>query len=85
MKSTLIDLNNPLNKPHLFLERSENHLYYLEHVDSHNFFILSNYNAPNFKILKTNTLEDLSINNMDVVIDHNINIFISDIFYKKII
>ena len=79
----LIDLNNPLNKPHLFLERSENHLYYLEHVDSQNFFILSNDNAPNFKILKTDTLEDLSINNMNVVIDHNINIFISDIFYKK--
>ena len=77
----LIDLDNPLIKPKIFLERFENHLYYLEHVDSENFYILSNHNAPNFKVLKTDTLLDLSISDMDVVIDHNINIFINDIFY----
>ena len=79
----LIDLANPLIKPELFLERLENHLYYLEHINDKNFYILSNHNAPNFKVLKTNTLRDLSIIAMDVVIDHDINIFISDIFYKK--
>ena len=79
----LIDLDNPLIKPELFLERLENHLYYLEHINDKNFYILSNHNAPNFKVLKTNTLRDLSIIAMDVVIDHDINIFISDIFYKK--
>ena len=79
----LIDLDNPLIKPELFLERLENHLYYLEHINDKNFYILSNHNAPNFKVLKTNTLGDLSIIAMDVVIDHDINIFISDIFYKK--
>ena len=79
----LIDLDNPLIKPELFLERLENHLYYLEHINDKNFYILSNHNAPNFKVLKTNTLRDLSIIVMDVVIDHDINIFISDIFYKK--
>ena len=79
----LIDLDNPLIKPKIFLERFENHLYYLEHVDSENFYILSNHNAPNFKVLKTDTLLDLSISDMDVVIDHNSNIFINDIFYKK--
>ena len=46
-------------------------------------FILSNHNAPNFKVLKTDTLLDLSISDMDVVIDHNSKIFINDIFYKK--
>ena len=80
----LIDLDNPLIKPKIFLERYENHLYYLEHIDNQNFFILSNYDAPNFRILKTDTLKDLSIDNMDVIIDHNINIFISDIFYKDL-
>ena len=79
----LIDLNKPLAKPILFLERLENHLYYLEHQDYENFYILSNYNAPNFKVLKSNTLIDLSISDMDVVIDHDNNIFINDIFYKK--
>ena len=79
----LIDLDNPLIKPKIFLERFENHLYYLEHVDNDNFYILSNHNAPNFKVLKTDTLLDLSISDMDVVIDHNSKIFINDIFYKK--
>jgi len=55
----------------------------LEHVDNENFYILSNDNAPNFKVLKTDTLLDLSISDIDVVIDHNSNIFINDIFYKK--
>ena len=79
----LIDLDNPLIEPKLFLKRHENHLYYLEHVDKENFYILSNDNAPNFKVLKTDTLLDLSISDIDVVIDHNSNIFINDIFYKK--
>ena len=79
----LIDLDNPLIKPKIFLERFENHLYYLEHVNDENFYILSNHNAPNFKVLKTDTLLDLSFSDMDVVIDHNSKIFINDIFYKK--
>ncbi len=79
----LIDLDNPLIKPKSFLERMENHLYYLEHVGEENFYILSNHNAPNFKVLKTDTLLDLSISDMDVIINHNSNIFINDIFYKK--
>ena len=80
---TTQDNDNPLIKPELFLERLENHLYYLEHINDKSFYILSNHNAPNFKVVKTNTLGDLSIIAMDVVIDHDINIFISDIFYKK--
>ena len=79
----LIDLDNPLDKPQLFLERIDNHLYYLDHVDDQNFYILSNHNAPNFKVLTTDTLNELSISDMDVVIDHNINIFINNIVYKK--
>ena len=79
----LIDLDNPLDKPQLFLERIENHLYYLDHVDDQNFYILSNHNAPNFKVLTTDTLNELSISDMDVVIDHDINIFINNIVYKK--
>ena len=79
----LIDLDNPLMKPKIFLERFENHLYYLEHVNDENFYVLSNHSAPNFKVLKTDSLLDLSISDMDVVIDHNSKIFINDIFYKK--
>jgi len=79
----LIDLDNPLDKPQLFLERIDNHLYYLDHVDDQNFYILSNHNAPNFKVLTTDTLNELSISDMDVIIDHDINIFINNIVYKK--
>jgi oligopeptidase B len=79
----LIDLDNPLIEPKLFLERHENHLYYVEHVDKENFYILSNDNAPNFKVLSTDTLLDLSISDIDTVIEHNSNIFINDIYYKK--
>ena len=41
----LIDLDNPLIKPKTFLERFENHLYYLEHVDNENYYILPDFRS----------------------------------------
>jgi oligopeptidase B len=49
----VIDINKPMLDPHPFIERSTNHLYYLEHLYNESFFVRSNLDAPNFKILKS--------------------------------
>ena len=79
----LINLDNPLNTPKLFLERSESHLYYLEHKNDHNFFILSNYDSPNFQVLTSSSLDNLSIESLDTLVGHDKNIFISNILYVE--
>ena len=73
----LIDLNNPLNKPFTFINRSENHLYYLEHIKEEEFIIRTNKDAPNFKILKSTSFAD-DFDDFKTVINHDENIFISD-------
>ena len=78
----LINLDNPLNTPKLFLERSESHLYYLEHKNDHNFFILTNYDSPNFQILTSSSLDNLSMESLDTLVGHDKNIFISNILYE---
>jgi oligopeptidase B len=77
----VIDINKPMSKPHLFIERSANHLYYLEHLYNESFFIRSNLDAPNFKILKSTSLEDNEIPNLQTIVSHDESIFISDIIY----
>ena len=49
----LIDINKPLADPILFMPRLENHLYFLEHHVDESFLVLSNKDAPNFKVLKS--------------------------------
>jgi len=73
----LIDLNNPLNKPYTFINRSENHLYYLEHIKEEEFIIRTNKDAPNFKILKSTSFDD-DFDDFKTLINHDENIFISD-------
>ena len=73
----LIDLNNPLDKPFIFITRSEDHLYYLEHIKEEEFIIRTNKDAPNFKILKSTSFDD-DFDDFKTIIDHDENIFISD-------
>ncbi|MFL2722245.1 MAG: prolyl oligopeptidase family serine peptidase [Gammaproteobacteria bacterium] len=73
----LIELNNPLNEPYIFIKRSENHLYYLEHIKNEEFLIRSNKDAPNFKILKSNKLGN-NLEDLKIVINHDENIYIND-------
>ena len=73
----LIDLNDPLNEPFIFINRSENHLYYLEHIKEEEFIIRTNKDAPNFKILKSTSFAD-NFDNFKIVISHDENIFIND-------
>ena len=73
----LIDLHNPLDKPFIFINRSENHLYYLEHIKEEEFIIRTNKDAPNFKILKSTSFGD-DFDDFKTLINHDENIFISD-------
>ncbi len=74
----LINLDKPLNIPLLFIKRSEDHLYYLEHVANEEFIIRSNKDAPNFKLLKTKSLNENDINKALVILNHNEKVFIND-------
>ena len=75
----LIDINKPLEDPILFMPRLENHLYFLEHHVDESFLVLSNKDAPNFKVLVSQLTNVNSIENMEILIDHDSNIFISNI------
>ena len=71
----LIDLDEPLKDIKTFIKRSDDHLYYLEHIKDEEFIIRSNLDAPNFKILKSNSLTNL--NNFNEIIPHNKDVFIN--------
>jgi oligopeptidase B len=71
----LIDLDEPLKDIKTFIKRSDDHLYYLEHIKDEEFIIRSNLDAPNFKILKSNSLSN--VNNFDEIIPHNKDVFIN--------
>ena len=79
----VIDMNKPMLEPHPFIERSTNHLYYLEHFYNESFFVRSNLDAPNFKILKSSSFEDNEIPNLQTIVSHDESIFISDILYSN--
>ena len=73
----LIDLDDPINDPITFITRSDNHLYYLEHIKNEEFIVRSNKNAPNFQILKAKSIGD-DIDNFESIIEHSNDIYISD-------
>ena len=75
----LIDTKNPLKLPIVFMEREDNHLYYLDHIEEDVFFVLSNKNSPNFHVLKSE-INTKNIKDMSVVIPHNDLVFINNIY-----
>ena len=77
----LIDTHNPMNKPLVSINRMENHLYYLEHIEEENFFVRTNLNAPNFKVTKIKSLNNIDLANFDTVISHSNSTFINDILF----
>ncbi len=77
----VIDTNKPMLEPKPFIERNTNHLYYLEHLHNESFFVRSNLDAPNFKILKSNSFDDNDISNLQTIVSHDESIFISDILH----
>ena len=79
----LIDLDEPLKDVKTFIKRSDDHLYYLEHIKNEEFIIRSNMDAPNFKILKSNSLSNIDINDFEMLIPHDNNIYISQTLLVK--
>ena len=77
----LIDTHNPLREPLVSIPRIENHLYYLEHINDENFFVRTNFNAPNFKVIRIKSLNNIDLANLDTIISHTNSIFINDILF----
>ncbi|MDA8899931.1 prolyl oligopeptidase family serine peptidase [Gammaproteobacteria bacterium] len=75
----LIDTMEPLESPLVFMARTNNHLYYLDHVEDDKFFVLSNHKAPNFHVLLSD-IKTKNIKDMNVIIPHNDLIFINNIY-----
>ena len=75
----LIDTIKPLEPPLVFIARTNNHLYYLDHVEDDKFFVLSNYKAPNFHVLLS-SMKTKNIKDMDVIVPHNDLIYINNIY-----
>ena len=78
----IVDLN--INKKNLytFLPREENHLYRIDHVESY-FYIRSNSNSPNYKIMVTESKSLTNINDADEIISHNEDIYIQDFLITR--
>ena len=75
----LIDTMEPLESPLVFMARTNNHLYYLDHVEDDKFFVLSNHKAPNFHVLLSD-MKTKNIKEMNVIVPHNDLIFINNIY-----
>ena len=75
----ILNLNSPLSSPEAFMVREPDHLYYLEHAGNNNFLVLSNKNAPNFKILKSISINNRDIDSMQTIVSHSNDIFINNI------
>lgn len=78
----IVDLN--INKKNLytFLPREENHLYRIDHIESY-FYIRSNSNSPNYKIMFTESKSLTNINEADEIISHNEDIYIQDFLITR--
>ena len=78
----IVDLN--INKKNLytFLPREENHLYRNDHVESY-FYIRSNSNSPNYKIMVTESKSLTNINEANEIISHNEDIYIQDFLITR--
>jgi oligopeptidase B len=79
----ILSLNSPLSSPEPFMVREPDHLYYLEHAGNNNFLVLSNKNAPNFKILKSISINNRDIDSMETIVSHSNDIFINNILLIK--
>ena len=77
----LIDANDPTSEPQTFLKREQGHLYEVE-VHDEGFYILSNKNAPNRKLLFTSN-RPVNIEECTTIIDHSTQILLENITVFK--
>ena len=78
----IVDLNNNKKNISTFLPREENHLYRIDHVESY-FYVRSNSNSPNYKLMVTESGSLTNINEADEIISHNEDIYIQDFLITK--
>ena len=78
----IVDLNNNKKNLDTFLPREENHLYRIDHVESY-FYIRSNSNSPNYKLMVSESGSLTNINQADEIISHNEDIYIQDFLITK--
>ena len=74
----LLQLNSPeKNELTIFLKRQDDHLYQVDHSNNI-FYIRTNLNSPNYRIMQTENLSISSINETMEVIPHDQSIYIQD-------
>jgi len=73
----LIDADNPEEKPQVFLQREKDHLYSVS-VHKKGFYILSNKNAKNRKVLFSEEIPD-KLESCQVFIEHNKDVLLEEI------
>ncbi len=71
-----IDAGNPDGKFNVFLPREREHEYHIDHYDDH-FYILTNWKAKNFRLMKTK-ISSNGKENWEEVIPHREDIYLSD-------
>lgn len=84
-ETLLINADKPTDKAHVFLPRKKDHIYYVE-VHSNGFYVLSNDNAKNRKVLFVNTIPK-KLEDCKEVIPHSTNVLLEEItvFDKHIV
>jgi oligopeptidase B len=70
----LVDANEPMSKPQLFLARQQDHLYQIDHHEN-GFYVLSNYKSPNNQLVFSKSVPS-SISECEVIIAHQTNTYI---------
>ncbi len=79
----LVDINDPTASPKIFINRKESHLYYLDHIKDNEFYILTNDKSPNFKVLKADLSTNSDLDIMEVVVDHDNDVYINTVIHFK--
>ncbi|AFM02599.1 protease II [Bernardetia litoralis DSM 6794] len=74
----LIDADKPTSKPTVFLKREAKHEYSIEHQDDH-FYIVTNWDAQNFRLMKVKVGQQNDKKNWEEVIAHREDVLLEDI------
>lgn len=70
----LIDANEPLNNPKVFIKREQNHLYEMDTIDGAS-IVLSNKNAPNNFLYKINNQQPQE---KEITLEHNEDVLLEE-------
>ena len=77
-----INLSKREATPRLFLKRKAKHLYYLEHYEN-SFYLRSNLDAPNFKLLATEDDKELREDAFEEIVPHRKDTYLKDFLVTR--